>query len=113
MLPQNRRIPRKMFSLLQNKAKMFRNKLFLLRFVFKNEPMSRNSRFCFSVSKKVAKKAVVRNKLRRAGYRLLKNHIPEIKQEILAVFSFREAPKDNEEISKNIKQILKDAELIK
>ena len=113
MLPQNRRIPRKMFSLLQNKAKVFRNKLFLLRFVSKSEPMNRNSRFCFSISKKVAKKAVIRNKFRRTGYRLLKNHLSQIKPEILAVFTFREVPKDNEEIAKNLESILEESNLIK
>src|SRR3989339_1598045 len=113
MLPQNRRIPIKMFSLLQNKAKVFRNKLFLLRFVSKTEPTNRNSRFCFSISKKVAKKAVMRNKLRRTGYRLLQNYLSEIKPEILAVFSFREVPKDSEETSKNLEQVLKEAGLIK
>ena len=112
MFPQKRRIPRKMFPLLQNGAETFKNKLFLLRFVSKNEPSNRNSRFCFSVSKKVAKKAVIRNKLRRTGYRLLKEHLFKIKPEIIAVFSFKEIPKNNGDIAKNMESILKESKLI-
>jgi len=113
MLPKNRRIPRKMFPLLQNGAKTFKNKLFLLRFVAKSEPKNKESRFCFSVSKKISKKAVIRNKLRRAGYGLLKEHLLKIKPEILAFFSFKEVPKNNEEIVKNLESILKESSLIK
>jgi ribonuclease P protein component len=121
MFPKNRRIPRKMFPLLQNGAKTFKNKLFLLRFVsIKKEspPASgaralRAGRFCFSISKKVSKKAVIRNKLRRAGYRTLKEHLFKIKPEILAIFSFKEVAKNNKEIEKNLESILKESNLIK
>lgn len=106
MLPQNRRIPRKMFSLLQNKAKVFKNKLFLLRVVNSEE---KNSRFCFSVSKKVAKSAVMRNRLRRTGYRSLEKYLLQIKPGILALFTFQTVPKDNEEITNSLKSILNDS----
>ncbi|PIR40001.1 MAG: hypothetical protein COV33_02150 [Candidatus Zambryskibacteria bacterium CG10_big_fil_rev_8_21_14_0_10_34_34] len=109
MLPKNRRIPRKMFPFLSNKAKIFKNKLFLLKFVFKERP----SRFCFSISKKVARNAVTRNKMRRAGYRLLKKYLSEIKPEVIALFSYRVIPKDDEEIIKNLESILKDSKLTK
>src|SRR3989338_11427361 len=111
MLPKNRRIPRKMFPLLSNGAKIFKNKLFLLRFVL--ESNQKISRFCFSVSKKVARNAVTRNKMRRAGYRLLKKYLSEIKPEVIALFSYRVIPKDDEEIIKNLTSILKDSKLIK
>jgi ribonuclease P protein component len=110
MLPKNQRIPRKMFPLLSNGAKVFKNNVFLLRFVSGKEE---KSRFCFSISKKVAKKAVMRNKMRRAGYRLLKKYIPDIKSNILAIFSFKITPKNDEEIDKNLEAILKEAKLIK
>ena len=97
-----------MFPLLSNGAKTFKNNLFLLRFVLKNG----DSRFCFSVSKKTAKSAVVRNKMRRAGYRLLKNYLSEIKPEVLALFSYKFIPKNDEEIIKNLESILKDSKLI-
>ena len=110
MFPKTRRIPRKMFPLLLNGNKTFKNSLFLLRFVSGSEE---NSRFCFSVSKKVAKNAVVRNKMRRAGYRLLGKHLAEIKSKILAIFSFRMIPKSDDEVIKNLELILKESKLIK
>ncbi len=94
-----------MFSLLSNGAKVLQNKVFLLKFV----PHSGSSRFCFSVSKKVAKNAVVRNRLRREGYRALNNYIPDIKSNILAVFSFKIVPKNYEEFIKNLESILNDS----
>lgn len=97
-----------MFPLL-NGAKVFKNNLFFLKFFSIKQP----SRYCFSVSKKTAKSAVVRNRLRRAGYKLLEKHLPEIKINILALFSFRKVPKDNEEIAKNIESILKESKIIK
>jgi ribonuclease P protein component len=109
MLPKNRRIPRKMFPLLSNGSKMYKNDLFLLKIVHQNN----EARFCFSVSKKVAKNAVVRNRIRRIGYKLLEKYIPEIKLKILAIFSFRIIPRDNEEIIKNLELILKESKLIK
>ena len=95
-----------MFPLLSNGAKAFRNNLFYLKFVLGNEL---GSRFCFSVSKKVAKSAVVRNRLRRTGYRLLEKYLPKIKPNILAVFSFRAIPKNNDDIIKNLESILNDS----
>ena len=98
-----------MFPLLSNGTKTFKSNLFLLRFVSKDGP----SRFCFSVSKKIAKSAVVRNKMRRAGYRSLEKHFPEISSNILALFSFRTIQKNDEEIIKNLKSILTESKLIK
>lgn len=98
-----------MFPLL-NGAEVYRNNLFLLRFVANKE---KTSRFGFSISKKVAKNAVVRNKMRRAGYRLLGKYLLEIKSGLLASFSFRGIPQNNEEIIKNLESILKKSKLIK
>jgi len=111
MFPKNRRIPRKMFPLLSKGAKTFKNNLFLLRFVLKSD--HKISRFCFSISKKVAKNAVVRNRMRRAGYRLLKTYLSDIKPEVVALFSYRIVPKNDEEIIKNLESILKDSKLTK
>jgi len=109
MFPKNRRIPRKMFPLLK-KGKMYKNNLFLIKIASQPDP---SSRFCFSVSKKIAKNAVMRNKMRRAGYRLLKNYIDKIKPNYLTFFSFRMIPKDDTEIIKNIESALLESKLIK
>jgi ribonuclease P protein component len=121
MFPKSKRIPRKMFPLLSNGAKTFKNNLFLLRFVsqsvqsseFSHLDKNYSSRFCFSVSKKVAKNAVMRNKMRRAGYRLLEKYFFEIRPKIIASFSFRKIPKNDEEIVRNLESVLKESKLIK
>ena len=108
MFPKSKRIPRKLFPLFTVGAKTFKNSLFFLKLV----PYEAESRFCFSVSKKVAKSAVVRNRLRRAGYRILSQFLPEIKSKVLVVLSFKTVPKNNEELEKNLEAILKIANLI-
>jgi ribonuclease P protein component len=108
MFPKNKRIPRKVFPLLTNGAKAFKNNLFFLKTVSYNG----DSRFCFSVSKKVAKSAVVRNRLRRTGYRILSKYLPEIKSKVLVVFSYKTVPISDEMVDKNLKSILKESNLI-
>ncbi len=110
MLPKNRRIPRKDFHLLSSGAKIYSNELFLVRFV---EVKAGFGRFCFSVSKKVAKNAVDRNKMRRAGYRYLRGVLNDLAPGVLALFSFRRKPLDDQEITKKLKEILKKSNLIK
>lgn len=50
--------------------------------------LSQNSRFCFRVSKKVAKTAVQRNYLRRSGYNMVGRLTPNLMRGFAAVFSF-------------------------
>jgi ribonuclease P protein component len=107
MLPKDKRVPRKMFSLL-SPAKTVNTSLFLLKFVLLK---GKEKRFCFSVSKKVAKNAVVRNRWRRKGYHFLEKYIPEIKNGTLAVFYFKMLPKNDEEIMRNLKLILEKSKI--
>ncbi|KKQ73795.1 MAG: hypothetical protein US96_C0052G0004 [Candidatus Woesebacteria bacterium GW2011_GWB1_38_5b] len=97
-----------MFPLLSQGAR-FKNSLFLLKF----SPIDGSSRFCFSISKKITKSAVVRNRLRRLGYRLLTKHISLIKPNTLVNFSFMKIPKDDEDVIINLESILKESKLIK
>jgi ribonuclease P protein component len=99
-----------MFSLLLDGARVTGNGLFLLRSVTNKE---KNSRFGVSVSKKVAKSAVVRNRLRRAGYRCLKDYLPKIKENFLVSISFRKIPKDNLDLRKNLESLLKTSQIFK
>lgn len=109
MFPKNKRIPRKLFVFFKKEAKTFKNELFLIK-VSKSPD---TTRFCFSVSKKVAKSAVVRNKIRRIGYRTLSKYITKIKQNIMVLFVFNKIPEDNTEINQKILEILKRSNLIK
>lgn len=70
MLPKNQRIPRKLFGLLKKADFLGSNQMFLVRGVKYIGP---GDRYCFSVSKKTAKNANIRNKMRRIGYGLIKD----------------------------------------
>lgn len=108
MLSKNKRIPRNLFPLFNQKVKTFQNKLFFMKIA----PYNTNSRFCFSISKKVAKKAVTRNKLRRIGYHFLNQYLSQIKSKNLILFSFRKITEKREEVDRELKSILKDSNLI-
>lgn len=98
-----------MSRLLSNGAKTFRNDLFLLKFAGGIE----RSRFSFSVPKKLAKSAVMRNRLKRQGYLALTEYISEIRPDILATFSFRMIPLSIKETNTGLESILRAAKLIK
>lgn len=110
MLPKNRRIPRKIFGLITKSGQFYSNSLFNLR-VVKQEDV--NSRFCFSVSKKVSKKAFIRNRIRRAGYRNIKMYINDIKKGFLVALFFKKEPLNEEEVRSSLKSILEKTNLIK
>ena len=87
MLPKNRRIPRKDFPYILKTGKRFNSPHFLL-YVAKNEQENK-SKFSFSVSKKVYKKASDRNKYRRRGYSAVSKQINNIADGHLYFFSFK------------------------
>ncbi len=64
------------------------------------------SRFSVSVSKKVAKKANTRNRLRRVVYEMVREHIQEIKDKALIQFVFRKTPKNKKEIESAFGELL-------
>lgn len=108
MLPKKQRVPRVLFGSFQ-KAALFKNSLFLL----KKASFNGDSLFVFSVTKKVAKSAVVRNRIRRMGYRVIKKILPSIKPDFLVNFSFVRIPVDQKEVEEKLIDILKTAKLIK
>jgi RNase P protein component len=109
MLPKKQRIPRKHFSLLKQ-AKASSNEMFLVRFA---PSFSEGSRFCFSAGKKIAKKAVLRNRMRRVGYRIIAGLIPSIRRGFLIHVSFRAVPINEEDAKQSLSQVLKKSGLIK
>jgi ribonuclease P protein component len=67
MLPKRERIPRSQFAgLLQSRA--YKNSA---HFTLRTAPSPSGARFAVSVSKKVSKSAVVRNRVRRRAYTAL------------------------------------------
>ncbi len=74
MLPKNRRISRKLFKEIISQKKRFSSQNFSLQ-VASND----KARFAVSVSKKISKKAVVRNKIRRRVYSVIGEFMSETK----------------------------------
>ncbi len=103
MLPQKRRIPRSLFGQLL-KSKSFGNDLFVLRVA---ENADNQSRFAVSVSKKTAKKANVRNKMRRFGYRVIGESIDLVRPNLLVQLVWKRPIKTQEEAYVKIKELLK------
>lgn len=109
MLPKSKRASRKDLSLLKKADITVSNSLFSLRAIKKD---LQSSKISFSVSKKVSKSAVVRNRLRRFGYRSLRDIIDSIKNHIVILY-FKKIPKDYEEVEKELKDILIKSKIIK
>ena len=73
MLSKNKRISRKLFKENISKKRYFNSKHFSIQVT----PLN-TARFAVSVSKKISKKAVARNKIRRRVYAMIKKLIPKI-----------------------------------
>ncbi len=74
MLAKRRRIPRELFSELLVRSEYRNSPLFTLRFKRGGE----SARIGVSVSKKVSKKAVIRNRTRRRVYALVSGYIDQL-----------------------------------
>lgn len=71
MLPQKRRLQRPFFKEILEKGKSHHFPLFSIRVYF--PPIQDENKFSVIVSKKIAKQAVERNKIRRQIYSILKD----------------------------------------
>jgi ribonuclease P protein component len=91
MLPKKRRIERKQFPHILSKGKRFNSPNLLLSVVKTEDNGFQPSKFSFSVSKKVQKKAVDRNKYRRRGYSVVKKYIEIAEPGFLCFFSFKKS----------------------
>lgn len=112
MLPKNRRIPRKEFQLILNKGKRYNSPIFLL---YKAENNTNNqTKIAFSVSKKVSKTAVSRNKYRRQGYSVVRKYINQIKPGYFLFFNFKKPEKKIEykTIGSEIEKLLSDSGML-
>ena len=87
MLPKKRRIPRELFPRILSESKHYNSQNLFLYSIRINQSLP--SRFSFSISKKICKNAVDRNKYRRRGYSIINHHIKQIEQGYLCFFSFK------------------------
>lgn len=74
-------------------------------------PISKDSKFSFSVSKKVSKKAVDRNKYRRRGYSIVSQYLSIIKPGFICFFSFKKSNKPPKflDLEKEVKSLLSES----
>lgn len=96
MLSKNKRIPRKLFKPLLESKKYLNSQNFSLRMVSANEV-----RVAVSVSKKVSKKAVVRNKIRRRAYSIVREFIPQLSNKFFLLIAKPGAERVRGETLKN------------
>ena len=89
MLPKNRRIPKENFSAILKEGKRYNSLILLLYVASIDKNHKELSRFSFSISKKICKKATDRNRYRRRGYSIIGNNIKRIKSGYFCFFSFK------------------------
>lgn len=115
MLPRSRRVPTSSFqskdpSKLQSKS--FHGSFFSIRANRSTEPFP--SRFAIIVSKKVAKSAVSRNKIRRRLYEAVKTVIRDVKPGfVILIYPKKEAQTmDFRDLCKNVRDLLAEARIL-
>lgn len=109
MLPKKQKLTKKDFSSLKGGGKSFHSPYFTLR-VYKVSTATR-SKFSFIISKKVSKKSVVRNRLKRIGYGAINLAFPTIKGGFSCAFFLKNESENlpQGQLSKEIMDMLKKA----
>lgn len=106
MLPKSERLIKSEFNQVFSKGKIYSSPTLLIKVLEKD---SSKSKFSVSVSKKVAPKAVVRNKIRRAVYRAIAKIIKNIKNIDCTVIVKKDLSKSPQnEIDQSVTNILSD-----
>lgn len=110
MLPSKRRVQKELFEKTLKNSRFFNLPYFSIRCA-KSLEKEELSRFSFVVSHKVASKAVLRNLLKRRGYSVIKDILPDIKKSFVVMFFFKKEAKNipfltlKEEIRTSLKKI--------
>ncbi len=112
MLPKSRRISREEFSSILKAGKRYASSHFTLYVAQNKANLKKPSQFSFSVSKKIAKSAVERNRLRRRGYSAIKGLVKEVKHGYLLMFSFKNKTVSVESIHKELGELLSDSAVL-
>lgn len=115
MLPRHYRFPlRTDLSRLKKKGKIFQAPFFGL--IVSSQPVTaaKNPRFAFIVSKKISKKAVQRNRIKRVLSEQIKIFFPRLKSGFDAVFLVKQeiVNKDSSAIGDQMEKILVKAGLL-
>ena len=100
MLPQKNKVSRKIFSGLVHKKNTTHGQYLTLR-VFQQE--KGESRFSFIISKKINKKAVIRNLYKRRAYAIIQKYKNQLLKSFVCIFFFKK-----EAINLNFKDLEKE-----
>lgn len=111
MLPQKRRINRSEIDYILKNSRRYNSPHLTLYLSRNPENMDSDTKFSFSVSKKVCKGAVDRNKLRRRGYSIISKSVKNPKKGFLCFFLYK---KDSDSldftaIESELKRLLSDS----
>jgi ribonuclease P protein component len=109
MLPKDRRIERSIFSHILAKSVRYHSNSFVLYVSKINNDINKlsKSKFSFSVSKKILKSSVDRNKQRRRGYSIIQRNINTIKLGNYYFFVFKKGfYKDYSDLEKDVVGLL-------
>lgn len=114
MLPKTRRIERISFKNILTEGKRYNSKSFVLYLAkIGLYGAETPSRVAFSVSKKVIKTAVGRNRLRRRGYSILGKYLQGLKPGFYIFFVYKnEFEKDYSILEEEIKGLLSSATVL-
>jgi ribonuclease P protein component len=106
MLPKKKRVTKEIFQTIMEKGNIVSGSFFVFRYIRQEAPQ-----YAFVAPKKIAKGAVKRNSLRRAGYNILRTY--DIRSNAGIFFYKKEALTSNSiEIRKDIDLILKKARIV-
>lgn len=106
MLPKKKRVTKEIFQTIMEKGNIIPGSFFVFRYIKQDQPQ-----YAFVAPKKIAKGAVERNSLRRAGYNILRLY--NLKTNAGIFFYKKEALSvDNDKIRKDIEFIIKKAGII-
>lgn len=89
MLSKDFKIDKKLIPLVLKEGKIFNSPYFTLRVFKQKTDCKKFSLFSFVVSKKVAKNATNRNKLKRKGFYIIRKIIQKTRPCFVCVFSFK------------------------
>ncbi|MEI7689219.1 MAG: ribonuclease P protein component [Candidatus Nomurabacteria bacterium] len=106
MLPKKKRVTKEIFQTIMEKGNIIPGSFFVFRYIKQDTPQ-----YAFVAPKKIAKRAVKRNSLRRVGYNILRQY--DLKFNAGIFFYKKEALVSNTtEFKKDIDFILKKAKII-
>ena len=110
MLPKKQKLTKLDFSLFKKRGKILHSHHLTLTVY--EAAQTKNNKFSFVVSKKVSKKSVVRNKLKRAGYDTIRSFGARIKEKgVSCVFFLKNGAEKTTsgQLSDEVSELLKKA----